>query len=325
MKSLSKRKLTVGVIGCGGIGQVHLSNYQFNGIKITGVADSNKAAARRMGEKYECVWYTNYKEMLMNEKPDAVSVCTPPAFHKAIVLEALHQKIHVLCEKPLAVTVKEAKMMVDTAKKNKRILMTAFCHRYQWQVAQAKKWIRERKVGDIVLYHNRFAGYFSGVEKTWFVQKKLSGGGMFIDTLIHSIDLFRYLVGEVKDVKAEYQTFHPKIKVEDTGILLLQSKSGALGTLEGSWQTPVVENVIEIIGTKGAIYINYNNNHLKYRFGLQKDWETVTSPDIRKNRFYLEIENFLKTILGKQKLLVTGEDGLKAMEILDKAYASSGK
>lgn len=323
MSKKNNQLLSIGVVGCGGIGQVHLKNYQLNGAKITAVADTNENSAMQTAEKFQSQHYKKYQDMFENEKLDAISICTPTVFHKPVALDAFHKKIHVLCEKPLAMTVKECKEMVLVARKHKAIFMTAFCHRFQWQISQAHKWIQEEKLGDIVLFHNRFAGEFEGVEKKWFVQKKISGGGMFIDTLIHSIDLFRFLAGDAKSVKAEMKTFHPQLKIEDSGIIVLQSKSGALGTLEGSWQTPVAENVVEIMGTKGAVEINYNTGILRYWFHSHKDWQTFPQPKNAKDRFYLEIEHFLNCVKSRQTPLITGLDGLHAMEILEEAYSSA--
>ncbi len=318
-----KKNISVGVVGCGGIGQVHLNNYHLNGAKIVAVADSNVTAAEKTAQKYGCHYYQNYRDMFEKENLTAISICTPPVFHNRVALNAFKKKIHVLCEKPLAITVKEGKEMVDTARKQKLLLITAFCHRFQWQIMQARQWIQEGKLRDIVLFHNRFAGQFDGVENRWFVQKRISGGGMFIDTLVHSIDLFRYLVGDAQSVKAEMKTFHPKLEVEDSGTILIQSKSGAIGTLEGSWQTPVSESVVEIMGTKGSVFINYNTGMLRYWFKQHKDWQIGTAPPNVKDRFYLEIGHLLNCIQYNKTPLVTGLDGLRAMEILRDAYSSA--
>ena len=262
MAKKTDKQLRIGIIGAGGMGKTHLQAYAMNKIKVVAVADTNLENAEKFGDEAKCKVYLDYREMIKSEKLDAVNICTPPTLHKDIAVYAFNQKVSVFCEKPLAISVKEAKAMVEAAKKNKCFFGTGYCHRFQWQVIQAKQWIKEGKLGEIVSYQNRFGGMFTGVENLWFSNKKISGGGMILDTLTHSLDLFRYLVGDVVNVKAQLATFNPKLKVEDTAILLLQTKSGSIGSLEGSWYTPYTGNIINIYGSKGSVFINYNDNSL---------------------------------------------------------------
>ena len=323
MSSKYYSKIKVGIIGTGGMGRLHLNKYTENGAKVIAVADNDFESAQEAAKIVGCKAYKNYKEMIEAEELTAVSICTPPPLHKKIVIDCLNQKINVLCEKPMAVTATEAKAMVAAAKKNKVYLMLAYCHRFQWQILQLKEFLKKGKLGKPVYYRNRFGGYFKGVENRWYSNKKISGGGMILDTLTHSMDLFRYLIGDAKTVKANYATFYPGLKIEDTAILLLQSPEGVIATLEGTWAVPETVNLVQIDGTKGSAFANYNDNTVKYKFEGMDKWETLTEPKECKDRFFLEIQHFLKTIVTGKSSLATAEDGLKAMEIYDKAMKSA--
>ncbi len=315
--------VSVAIVGCGGMGNAHASNYKLNGAKIVAVADENLDAAKKMAEAYQCKFYSDYREMFDKENLTIVSICTPPTLHHKIAIDAFNKKINVFCEKPLAVTVAEARDMVETAEKNSVYFGVGYCHRYQWQVRQVKEWLNQGKFGKIVMFQNRFAGFFEGVENKWFSKKEISGGGMILDTLTHSMDLFRFLVGEAKTVKAAIHTHNPKINnVDDTAILLIQTEDGAMATLEGSWFMPYTPNTISLYGTKGTAIINYNTNDITYRFDGDTDWQVLKMKENEQDRFLLEFQAFLNAVVTKTTPPVTGIDGLKAMEIYEMALKS---
>ncbi|MFB3896254.1 MAG: Gfo/Idh/MocA family protein [bacterium] len=314
-------KVRVGIIGCGGISGVHFEGYKQNGAEIVACSDINEAAARTKANQYNCVPYTDYKQMLAKEKLDVISICTPPLFHQEIALAAFKQKIHVLCEKPLAMNVAEAKKMVEAAKKSKVVFMTAFCHRFQAPIVEMKKLIDSGKLGKMLMFRNRFAGRFANVEKVWFSNKKYAGGGVFMDTLVHSIDIFRYLFGDVASASGKIHTFNKKIKVEDVGIILLKSKSNVIGTMEASWSTPIGEAIVEAYGSEGTAIYSYNTNELRYMLATDKDWR---KPKLKvPSRFTLEVEDFLNAVTTGRKLRVDGTDGLKALEVIEMAYKTA--
>jgi len=314
----------VGVIGCGGIGGVHLSQYaKVEGLTLTAVCDSDPAKARKAGETYGVPFYTSHQEMLGKEALDAVDICTPPAFHYQAAIDAIATGCAVLCEKPMAVSVEEAQGMVEAAAKKGVFLMTAFCHRFHEPVVLAKQAIESGKLGKVISFRNRFSGKFEGVEKTWFSKKEIAGGGNFMDTTVHSVDLFRYLAGEVVDVVAKAKTFLPGISVEDTGVMLLEAESGTLGTLECSWLTPFTENIIEIYGDRGAAIVDYNRGGVRIRSLEDSDW---VQPELTlkewDHRFRLEIQHFADVLHEKCAPKVSGFDGLRSIEIIARAYAS---
>jgi UDP-N-acetyl-2-amino-2-deoxyglucuronate dehydrogenase len=138
---------------------------------------------------------------------------------------------------------------------------------------------------------------------------------------VHSIDLFRYLVGEVASATGRIGSFNPNVTVEDSAAIVLQADNGALGVIESSWSTPGGTNVVELYGTAGACFVDYDTNTIRYKTADMPVWETRTieGPD----RFQREIDHFSDAVRGLQHLMVTGHDGLRANEIIAEIYASA--
>lgn len=316
---LEENAIQVGIIGCGGIAAQHIRGYQTceNVIVAAGADVDLQRAIDVAGEDHA---YTSFHEMLDSEKLDAVSICTPPKFHADAVFAALEKGVHVLCEKPLAMNAAEAKAMVDCSARTGKILMTAFCHRFHEPVMHAKELVTAGKVGKVVMFRNRFGGKMD-MTQLWFSNPEVSGGGTIPDTSIHSIDLFRYLVGNPIKVAAAMSTADRRYKVEDTSVILLQTRDGAIGTIEASWTTPGSTNVIEVYGTDGAIIIDYSETKLRYlaRDSDADEWTEIenTGPD----RFVLQAQHFINCIRTGAPPIVDGSDGLRANEVVDAAYS----
>jgi predicted dehydrogenase len=320
---MSDRKTRIGVIGTGGISYSHMRPYATDEcVELVGMVDVDQTRAQRAADEFGARAYGDPDAMIEAERPDAVSVCTPPVAHRAAAIACLTRGVHVLCEKPLAYNVQEARDMVDAAAQHRVLLMTAFCHRFHEPVMKAKELIARGRLGRILMYRNRFGGRIS-MEGRWFGEKATAGGGALLDTSIHSADLFRFLVGEVAAVSAIADTLVQRIDVEDSAAMVLRSADGAIGVIDAGWSTPYGVNVIEIYGETGAAIVDYDRNQLRYRTDGMKGWRTVKpkGPD----RFTLEIRHFVDCVRGIARLLVTGEDGLQAQRIIEAAYRSAAE
>jgi predicted dehydrogenase len=314
--------LNVAVIGCGGIGGTHLTRWtEVSGAHVAAVCDADASLALRTATEFGAEAHTEWQSLLQLRGLDVVDVCTPPDSHAPVVLKALGQGLHVLCEKPLGRTVEEARAMVEAAEERGRILMTAFCHRFHPPVLFAKELIDNDDLGRIVMFRSRFSGHLQGSDERWFSDPDVSGGGSLLDTGVHSIDLFRYLVGEVVSATGRLATFNPKLAVEDSAAVVLQADNGGLGVIESSWATPGGRNVLELYGTAGACFVDYDTGQVRYRTADMSVWETreIGGPD----RFQREISHFADAVRGLQPLMVTGRDGLRANEIVAQLYAAS--
>jgi len=316
---VAENTVRIGIIGCGGIASQHVRGYQTcENVEIGAGADVDvQRAAHVAGQDHA---YASYHQMLENEELDAVSVCTPPKFHKDAVCAALEAGINVLCEKPLAMNAAEASEMIEAANSSGKLLVTAFCHRFHEPVTRAKEIISSGKIGKVTMFRNRF-GAKMDMTQVWFSNPQISSGGTLPDTSIHSIDLFRYLVGDPIKAAAAMATADSRYHVEDCSVIMLQTRDGAMGTIEASWTSPGSANIIEIYGTDGAILIDYTRSDVRFMTGDSNEWQEqeCTGPD----RFILQAQHFVECLRDERKPLVTGKDGLAANEVVDAAYKFS--
>ncbi len=309
----------VGVIGCGTISHAHLRSYaKAPQAHVVAVADTRLHAAAEHARQFGATPFTDYGAMLDGADLDAVSICTPPPSHREIAERAAARGLHMLCEKPLAMSVDEGEAMVAAAKRANVVLMTAFCNRFYTPIAKAKEWLDAGKLGP--LHHLRLR--FAGVELmagTWLADPA-QGGGILWESGQHYVDLFRYLVGEMKEIYAKGGTLAQDIPGADTVAFMAESVDGVVGAMEGSWSSPHSEKRVEIYGEKGAIVIDFLSG--LSRFSLDHVTERVETDLDGHDRFYLEIRHFLDCAAGKVTPLVTGEDGVEAMRLIAAARQS---
>ncbi len=313
-------ELKIGVVGCGGIGAVHLRSWaQVEGARVVAACDVDLARAEAGGGKA----YSDWQEMLNSEELDALDICTPPHLHADVAIAALKRGLPTLCEKPLARTPEEARAIAVAAEESGTLLMTAFCHRFHPPVEWVRGLIDAGKLGRVLMFRNRFGTRFTGVEDRWFSNGEIAGGGTLMDTSVHSVDLFRHLVGEVGAVSGACRAFNPMIQergIEDSAAMLLTSTDGAIGVIEASWMTPWSANVVEIYGENGAAVIDYDTGETRYRLAGEDAW-TKMEPDNR-SRFVEELRHFAAVLRGENELRVTGQDGLRAVEVIYQAYGN---
>lgn len=317
-------KLRIGVIGVGGIGDAHLRAYAAwpELCEIVAVADIDLAVAQTKASRYHATAFGDYRVMLEQCSPDAVSICTPPKLHLPIALDVAERGIACLCEKPPARTLAETEAIVAAFERSGAILQFAFCHRFHEPVRQVKELIGAGKLGKIVQIYNRFGFRFERAATSWFTDPEIAGGGVLIDTLVHSIDIFRMLAGEIERIDAVVSTTLP-ISVEDTASIQVVSRSGVIGSLNCSWVTPVSEAEIRVWGTEGEAIIDYTTNGgARYRLTGDSEWTVL--PAMAPDRFVLQAAHFLNCVRYRQSPLVSGADGVAAMRAIEAAYRSAG-
>jgi UDP-N-acetylglucosamine 3-dehydrogenase len=317
--------LRIGIVGCGGIGRTHLQAYRALGVAPVALADPFDAPLRAAVDEYGGTPYADYADMFGQERLDAVSVCTPPALHQPITEAALAHGIAVLCEKPMATTVEACQAMIAAAEHSGTLLSVGFCHRFQPHVERLKEMVADGSLGTVRMFRNRFAGHLPNVENLWFSKPAVAGGGVLFDTSVHSVDLFRHLIGDPVQVQALMSTMAsdlgPALEVEDTAIMSLRTADGALGVIEASWRTPPGEWFVTLYGTRGAATVDYGTDELRVRLASDDTWRVV--PVEPGNRFERELAHFLQCVRGLATPRVTGADGLAATRILLQAYAAA--
>ena len=316
--------VTAAIVGAGNIGRTHAGAYAEAGARVAAVCDVDRDRAASLAAELQAAAYTDVDMMLDEVRPTVVSVCTPPAAHTAPACAAARRGIPILCEKPLAESVPAAESILAATRAGGSPCMVGFCHRFHEPVVQIRELLAAGEIGEPVLFRNRFAFHFAGVEKTWFSDPGVSGGGTLMDTSVHSLDLYRFLIGEITQVGAQLQTRTPGLRVEDNSVLLVNGPSGVPGIVEASWTTPVGDSMLVIYGTRGNLTVDYDAGD----FGVARIWraEEVAAAELPRsgwNRFTEEIRHFISAATAGQAPSPGGEDGLRVLKIVEAAYRAA--
>ncbi len=275
--------VNVGVIGCGRISERrHVPEYSANpDARIIGYFDANGKRAEVLAAQYGGKVYASVDELLADPSIDAVSVCVANNAHAEVTIKALNAGKHVLCEKPMAMTVADCEAMVEAAKKNNRFLMIGQNQRYNTGHARAKELIEQGIIGKPLTFRTSFChggperwamGYDVSekeAKNVWFFDKKLAAMGAMADLGIHKADLIQFLLNEkITEVTAKIMTLDKRgsdgklIGVEDNAICIFKMESGAVGTMTVSWTDyGDEENSTVIFGTKGQMRLYDIDGH----------------------------------------------------------------
>jgi predicted dehydrogenase len=314
------------VIGCGTIGRQHTGAYRKIGVKPIAVADPDARALEVTAGASGARPYADYHDMLRSEDLDGVSICTPPSSHREVALSAFEAGTGVLCEKPLATTIEDCEAMIAASERNGLLLMTGLCHRFQPEIERLATIVASGELGSILMFRNRFAFHHATAATTWFSRRAIAGGGVLFDTSVHSVDMFRFLFGEVDQVVAVSAStdtnLGPALEVEDSGIIALRSESGVLGSIEASWRTPPAEATVTLYGTDGVVTYDYDRpGVIAMRRNGEEAWTHIEVEG--GDRFERQAQHFLDCLGGQAEPRVTGRDGARAVEILLAAYRSA--
>lgn len=330
-----KRIYRVGVIGAGAIAQAcHMPGYAKNkSCELVAFADPTPDRHKEMKRTFPDVkGYKDHKEMLRKEQLDIVSVCAPNKFHAPCTIQALEKGCHVLCEKPMAATLKEADKMLEAAKKARKKLMIGFTHRLFAGPMKCKELLAKKALGKPFMLRVRFA--HGGPYKGWareaksFYDPKIAIGGAMFDMGIHAIDLALWLFGPAAGVMAKTATIVKKIDLDDNAIIVLEFKKGMLGYIEVGWTSKPGFSGLEIYGTEGSAICDYVNG-LKLCGGTASasgknvnEWKMLEK-DPTRGGWDVEIDHWLDVVSGKRKLEMDGKAGRAALEAALAAYKSS--
>lgn len=320
-----KNKLKIGMIGAGGIAQTWVQAFERSETaELVAIADVRPDVADALAEGIGCRGYSSYLALANGESDlDAVVICTPPSTHPEIANFFLASKVHVLCEKPLSIDTQSAREMLATAKANGVILTMATKFRYVEDVVRAKSIAASGLIGEIVLFENAFTAHVD-MSSRWNSNVALSGGGVLIDNGTHSLDLMRYFLGPVVDVQVIEGRRSQGLDVEETVRIFVRSTAGVLGSIDLSWSiNKEQESYINIYGSQGTISVGWKES--KYRLSSSRDWVVFGNGYDKVQAFGSQIDNFCASIKGEAELLITAEDALASVEVIEAAYASLGR
>jgi len=224
----------VGIIGAGWIAAQHVATLRkMDGVDVIGVCDLDQGRARELANGAST--YTDWRDLVSREKPDAVFVCTPPLAHRQVAVPALEQGIHVYLEKPIARGLEDARAIVDAAARSRSVCAVG----YQWRGVEVLDDLRQALRGQEV---GLLVGVSTGPTKSrpWFLDRA-QGGGNLLERASHTIDLERAVAGEVVSVQAApsrvllAQSPQRRGNIDDAAALVLHFANGGLGVIQVAW------------------------------------------------------------------------------------------
>jgi UDP-N-acetyl-2-amino-2-deoxyglucuronate dehydrogenase len=332
------QSLSFAIIGCGRIAQRHAEHINNVG-KLVAVCDIDEGRATLLANKYNAKAYTSVDEMLaVHKELNLVSVCSPNGLHAAHSIAALKSGFHVLCEKPMALSVHDCGEMIKEAERANRRLFIVKQNRFNPPVAAVKKIIDEGKLGKIFsvqlnCFWNRNEEYY---QNSWKGTKALDGGTLFTQ-FSHFIDLLYWIVGDVKDVHAFIENYNHNgiIEFEDTGTVNLKFYNGTIGTINYTVNSfdKNMEGSLTIFGEKGTVKIGGQYlNEMEYQSidNYEINGLPAGNPPNNYGKYFGSMSNHDKVyenvvaVLSNGGVIATnGFEGLKTVEIIDKIYSSA--
>ncbi len=336
------KKIKVGIIGAGGIAAgKHLPGHRgVEGVEVIAVCDIVKDKAKAFAEKHDIpYWFTDYRKMLEEmDELDAVSVCTPNNFHAGPTIAALEAGKHVICEKPMAGNVKDALAMLEAAQRTGKILQIGLQSRFNKHMMTLRR-LREEGFFGEVYYGRAMAFRRRGIPASpSFITKKMAGGGPLMDIGVHVLDVFLWILGYPKPIKAfgkvdtkfgnranvvnPWGKWDPKqFNVEDFGMGVILFENGLTVTLETAWASHVEgSGTTFFIGDKAGatfhpfrVYTDKKGEMISYEPEIPKDIQKAPG----------EFEAFHNAIRNNLPSPVPPEEVIWTSKIFDAIYRSS--
>lgn len=319
-------------IGIMSFAHLHAEAYIHNlraipGVEVLGLADDDMERGRRFAAEYGLNFYPEY-EALLDARPDGVLICSENVYHRRLAELAASAGVHILSEKPLAVTLPDARAMIDCCREAGVILMTAFPMRFSAPMLEVKEQLDHGDLGQIYCFNTTNQGRMPSGERRWFVDKALAGGGAIMDHTVHLADILRWYLGsEVVEVYAQANhVMHADVVDVETGaLLMLTFADGTFASIDTSWSKPFNYPTwggltMEIISQRGLAVIDAFSQNLNiYRQDPPANNWLYWGSDANQAM----IEEFIDAIRQGRAPAVTGEDGYKAVEVALAAYESA--
>ena len=337
------RRTKVAILGGGFISDIHLESYHrfIPEAEVVAIYARNPVKAKAMAEKHKLAkWYDNIDRLLEESGCEVVDICLPNYLHAEATLKAAKAGKHIIIEKPLAVTLEEADLMIDACSKAGVKLMYAeelcFAPKYE----RVRHLVNEGAVGQI--YMLKQAEKHSGPHTDWFYDVAYSGGGVLMDMGCHAFGWFFWMLknAKVKSVTASMSTVLHKGRTvgEDNSIVIVEFENGVTCVAENSWaKHGGMDDRCEIYGTEGVVYadlfignsaLTYSKNG--YGYAMEKadttaGWSFTVFEEIFNQGYPHELKHFIECVQQNKTPLVTGELGRAVLEVIYAAYASAGE
>lgn len=311
--------LKIGVIGAGIISKSHLdAAMHIEGVEITCIIDIVLEKAERFSADYGVRAYTDYKEMIKREQLDAVIIALPHGLHRDVAIDCCNHRLHVLIEKPMAVSKEECEEMIEAADRNGVKLMIAHPQRYFPENIKAKEIIELGELGQLMMIVDiRNNNYFTEARPGWFLNKSMAGGGIFMNYGAHSIDKIKWLTGsKVKQSVGKAGFFKENCEVEGNAQAFLELENGVTAVLSQSGHKGDIRNVTELYFSEGTLRL-CTGEGLWINKG--KGYEKIML-DSEKRVFEDQLEDFLNCIEKNTKPEIPGEYGEEIISCIENLY-----
>ena len=307
------KKLGTAVIGTGFWGKNHARGYsELESTKLIAICDVNRERAKAVAKQFGVKAYTSSSRMLKNEDVEAVSVCTWSTKLAKEALKALRAEKHVLVEKPMATYTKQAEKLLEVAEENNLHLTVGFLMRFIPGLQHIRRAVENKRIGELVSATAKRVSQWP---------ERIGDVGVVKDTAIHDIDVMRYLSGEDPiGVYAKTGSMKHK-KFEDYAQIMLTYESGKSAFIESNWLTPYKTRILTVTGSEAIMRLDYMTQEL----WIEDPKENLQPRYPWQEPLKCELQHFADCITEKKKLLITGVDGLKALQIAEAALRSSAK
>ena len=335
--NITNRKIRIGIVGCGRISKNHfesIKKYQEE-FELIGVCDSNPLVLEAAKREHKVPGYLSIDDMLTSEKLDVVVLCTPSGLHSDQAITAASHGVHVISEKPMATRYADGISMVEACDRHRVRLFVVKQNRHNATLQLLKRAVNEGRFGRIKMVHlnvfwTRPQEYYDaggGWRGTWEFD-----GGAFMNQASHYVDLVEWLIGPVKSVQAFMSTTR-NIEAEDTGVLNIEWRNGALGSMAVSMLTfpKNLEGSITILGEHGTVKVGgvAVNEIQTWEFADTKDYDDeVKNANYETTSVYgfghpLYYKNVVDVLRGRAEPETDGREGLKSLEFLTAAYLAA--
>lgn len=336
------KKLKIGIVGAGNIAvNAHLPAYpQCDNVEVVAIADLNLDRAKEAAEKFNIpAYYGSVEEMLQNAELDAVDICTWNNGHAPVCIAAAKAGKHVVCEKPMAMSLADAKEMEAAVKEAGVTFMLAVPGRFADENMAVREMFENGELGDV--YYAKVANVRRrGTPTGWFTDKKTSGGGPVIDIGVHSIDAAWYLMGNPKPTRVSAQVFAPhgdyqtkgvdrwqgtpcpdnQFDCEDAGAGIIHFENGAAMLFEATWAINGPSHTdVQLVGSNAGITLGPLTVYGERNGYLSDDTVTVGETD----RFAGELRHFAQSVLDGTMPKYPLEQAVQMQEMLEAIYTSA--
>ena len=334
----AKKTLRFALLGCGRIAKRHsdlLGGNEINFAELVAVCDKDISKAQKISERFNVPYFTNLDDMLSSVDIDVVSVLTESGNHSKHVIDVAKYKKHVVVEKPMALTLEDADRMIKACDEAGIKLFVVKQNRFNVPVVKLREAVESGRFGTMVLGTVRVRwcrpqSYYDqdAWRGTWALD-----GGVLTNQASHHIDLLEWMMGEVESVHAMSATALAKIEAEDTAVVNVRFKSGALGIIEATTAARPhdLEGSLSILGEMGTVEIagfavnkmktwSFSNEVLEDHHVMET--YSVNPPNVYGFGHHAYYEHVVDCIINDKKHLVDGLEGRKSLELINAIYES---